>query len=147
MFQADKRFDELNKNLQELLALENKLGRESYDASLTTYKRVIMIFMVVIIVAIVASLFLSITLTRFVLAPIRRTVEVIGEISDGDLTRRIDVDSRDEIGGMADKFNAFVENLHETVTKVAESSNRVASAADTPRRQFGSDGDRRRAGG
>jgi len=131
MFQADKRFDDLNKSLQELLALENKLGRESYDASLTTYNRVVMVFMIVIIVAIVASLFVSITLTRFVLNPIKRTVEVIGEISGGDLTRRIDIESNDEIGGMADKFNSFVENLHETVTKVAESSNRVASAADT----------------
>ena len=131
MFQADKRFDDLNKSLVELLALENKLGRESYDASLKTYGRVIMIFVIVIVIAIAVSLFVSIALTRFVLTPIKRTVEVIGEISGGDLTRRIDVDSRDEIGGMAVQFNAFVQNLHDTVTRVAESSNKVASAADT----------------
>jgi len=131
MFQADKRFQELNTALNDLLALEDKLSRESYDASLTTYSRVIIIFVAVIFIAIAASLLVSITLTRFVLAPIKRTVEVIGEISRGDLTRRIDVESKDEIGGMAVEFNTFVENLHGTVMKVAESSNKVASAADT----------------
>ncbi len=131
MFQADKRFQELNKVLNDLLALEDKLSRESYDASLKTYSRVIIIFVAVIFVAIAASLLVSITLTRFVLAPIKRTVEVIGEISRGDLTRRIDIESKDEIGGMAVEFNTFVENLHGTVMKVAESSNKVASAADT----------------
>ncbi|MBP7529238.1 MAG: methyl-accepting chemotaxis protein [Syntrophorhabdaceae bacterium] len=131
MFQADKRFQELNKALNDLLALEDKLSRESYDASLKTYSRVIIIFVAVIFIAIAASLLVSITLTRFVLAPIKRTVEVIGEISRGDLTRRIDIESKDEIGGMAVEFNTFVENLHGTVMKVAESSNKVASAADT----------------
>lgn len=34
---------------------------------------------------------------------------------DGDLTRRLDVRSQDEVGLLADKFNKFVDRLHQMV--------------------------------
>jgi methyl-accepting chemotaxis protein len=64
-----------------------------------------------------------------IIAPISETVKVIGEVAEGDLTKRINVISNDEIGEMAAHFNGFVVKLHEAINQVAKSSGEVSSAA------------------
>ena len=56
--------------------------------------------------------------------PIRRTAEVLRDIAagEGDLTRRLEVTSKDEIGEMAECFNMFVEHIADLVASVAARS-------------------------
>ena len=68
-----------------------------------------------------------------IIAPINKTVEVIEGVAQGDLTRRIDVTSKDEIGELAEHFNRLVEKLHSAIMQVAGSSNEVSSAASHAR--------------
>jgi len=49
---------------------------------------------------------------------------------DGDLTRRLDVRSQDEVGLLADKFNKFVDRLHQMVKNVREVSVALTQGAD-----------------
>jgi methyl-accepting chemotaxis protein len=69
-------------------------------------------------------------MSRSIVAPIKKTVAVMKEISKGDLTQRIDASSKDEIGEMAGHFNVFVETLHGAIKKVADSSSKVSSEAN-----------------
>jgi methyl-accepting chemotaxis protein len=128
---ADDKFQVLNRTLQELLSLENNLSVGKYDFSLKTFSRVLLMSVAVLFAAIVLSLLISIYTTRLILAPINRTVEAIEEISQGDLTKRVDILSSDEIGEMGGHFNNFVDILHGAITHVAETSNAVAEAADS----------------
>ena len=72
----------------------------------------------------------GVIMSRSIVAPIKKTVAVMEEISQGDLTQRIDASSKDEIGEMARHFNVFVETLHGAIKKVAESSSKVSSEAN-----------------
>lgn len=127
---ADDNFQILNKSLQALLELEHKMGQASYEFSLKVFSRILVIMIIVLCIAIALSLFISIGMTRLILAPINKTIEVMEYITQGDLTKRVDILSKDEIGEMGNHFNSFVERLHKTIMKVAESSNRVASATN-----------------
>ncbi|WP_167517752.1 methyl-accepting chemotaxis protein [Vibrio metoecus] len=49
---------------------------------------------------------------------------------DGDLTRRLEVRSQDEVGLLADKFNKFVDRLHQMVKNVREVSVALTQGAD-----------------
>jgi methyl-accepting chemotaxis protein len=49
---------------------------------------------------------------------------------EGDLTRRLEVSSRDEIGEMATWFNTFIAKLQGIVGQVAGSADQVAGAAE-----------------
>lgn len=49
---------------------------------------------------------------------------------DGDLTRRLNVRSQDEVGLLADKFNKFVDRLHQMVKNVREVSVALTQGAD-----------------
>ncbi|OPY77467.1 MAG: Methyl-accepting chemotaxis protein CtpH [Syntrophorhabdus sp. PtaU1.Bin058] len=129
MSTSDDAFQILNKTLQNLLVVENKLSKESYDFSQKSFVRVLIVSVAVMVIAVVLSLCISIFMAKLILKPISGTVEVIEEISRGDLTKRIDISGTDEIGEMGRHFNVFVDTLHDTIMQVAKSSNEVSSAA------------------
>ncbi|MBA4417224.1 MAG: methyl-accepting chemotaxis protein [Syntrophus sp. (in: bacteria)] len=130
MTQADDQFQAIDKNLSELLALENKLSKEQYVSSGKTFTMVIIIAAIVFLAAILLPFGISMIMRALILNPINKTVEVIEIVAQGDLTKRIDVTSRDEIGEMAKHFNAFVDKLHDAIKRVAQSSDDVSSAAN-----------------
>ncbi|HOV91040.1 MAG TPA: methyl-accepting chemotaxis protein [Syntrophorhabdaceae bacterium] len=128
---ADDQFQNLNKTLQNLLALENKMGKASYEFSLSIFNKIMIVMGVVMGIAIILSLFISIGMSRLILESINKTIDVMGFISQGDLTKRVDVESKDEIGEIARHFNSLVDKLHDTIMNVSDSGKKVNSAANT----------------
>ena len=63
--------------------------------------------------------------------PIRHTVEMLKDIAEGegDLTRRLQVNGKDEISDMARYFNRFVEKLQSIIGQMVNNTVTVASAA------------------
>jgi methyl-accepting chemotaxis protein len=74
----------------------------------------------------------SVWLVRRTVQPIRRTAEAMRDIAkgQGDLTRRLKIESRDEIGELAAQFNAFVSRMQETLRDVRRSTTSVHQAAE-----------------
>ncbi|QOR39160.1 HAMP domain-containing protein [Billgrantia diversa] len=68
---------------------------------------------------------------RQVLSPIRRTTLAMADIAQGkgDLTQRLKVDSRDEVGQLAVQFNAFVERMQNTLLQVRENARMVLAGS------------------
>ena len=75
---------------------------------------------------------LSVLLVRRTVRPIRRTAEAMRDIArgQGDLTRRLKVESRDEVGELAAQFNAFVSRMQDTLRDVRLSTTSVHQAAE-----------------
>ena len=63
--------------------------------------------------------------------PIKNLIERIKDIAqgDGDLTQRIDVKSKDEIGQLGGYVNQFISKIHDVISEVAGATREVASAA------------------
>ncbi|MCV6590929.1 MAG: methyl-accepting chemotaxis protein [Marinobacterium sp.] len=70
------------------------------------------------------------------LQPVRRTVEMLKDIAqgEGDLTRRLQTSSQDELGELAHWFNQFLDNLHRMIGQVAQTTQHINSAADNSAR-------------
>jgi methyl-accepting chemotaxis protein len=128
---ADDKFQILNKNLGDLITLEAKLSEGQYNFAMGSFQKVLFISIAVLAIAVICSLLISLFMTKLITVPINKTIEVIEDISKGDLTKRDDVLSHDEVGAMGNHFNAFVEKLHQAIVHVARSSTDVSSAATT----------------
>ncbi|PYX49399.1 MAG: methyl-accepting chemotaxis protein [Acidobacteria bacterium] len=102
------------------------------EETITAFARqtALMMFTVVLI-SFVAATFVTIVVSRGITRPVKAMAEHLGEMAQGsgDLTKRIDIASHDEIGHMAASFNAFVKKLEEIISEVRVSSDGVASAA------------------
>jgi len=128
--QVEISYSALEQDLYSLLRMEERLSESQYGTAGTTFKIGAAASGVLFLAAIVLPLGVALLMKAMILTPVTRTVEVIEAVAVGDLTKRIAVDSSDEIGEMAGHFNAFVEKLHEAITHVAGSSNEVARAAN-----------------
>ena len=61
---------------------------------------------------------------------------IIGNVKDiaqgeGDLTKRVDIDSKDELGELAGWLNLFLERLQEIIKKLAQGAGGVEDASNT----------------
>ena len=123
-------FQPLNHNFRELYELQ--LGAAERERANTTalYHSIRNAFIVVSIVVLALVVFFTIRSFRSILTPIaalRSNMEIIE--TDSDLTRRIDVDSRDEIGSAATAFNGMMEKLLGSVGSVLVSSETLKNSA------------------
>ena len=82
----------------------------------------------VVLLAVFAGL--SLWLSRSITRPIRTANAMLRDIAEGegDLTRRLEVHSNDEVGELAGNFNRFVANLQATISRVAAVSAKVNEA-------------------
>lgn len=85
----------------------------------------------VVLITFATATFVTIVVSRGIALPAKAMAERLGEMArgSGDLTRRIDINSHDEIGEMALSFNSFVKKLEEIITEVRTGSDGMASAA------------------
>ncbi len=80
----------------------------------------------------IALLLASSALAASITKPILATANLLKGIAEGDadLSKRLPVNSQDEIGQMAQSFNTFVEHLQQMLQRLEESFRQVAKSAD-----------------
>ena len=66
-------------------------------------------------VGVLLALGLGILIARLISRPLLRTVEVLECVAAGDFSRRLDLNTRDEVGLMAKALNAASESLAQTI--------------------------------
>jgi methyl-accepting chemotaxis protein len=88
-------------------------------------------FLAAFIVSIPLLAFIYLFIRNFVTIPLDIMVKGLREISsgEGDLTRRLDIRSKDEIGDAANAFNDMMSKFSALVRHVSESASQVSSAA------------------
>jgi len=129
--EADDLFKDVDSQTRGLFDLQRKLSKDRYASAGRTFIFGLTLSLVAFAAAIVLPFGISLLMKSLILSPIQKTMDVIETVSQGDLTQRIDVSSSDEIGEMAKHFNVFAETLHGVITRVADGSDRVSSAAQT----------------
>ncbi|MCG8636813.1 MAG: methyl-accepting chemotaxis protein [Desulfobacterales bacterium] len=89
------------------------------DATEDSAKSVILFFIAAGLVIVVVMAFL---LIRSILTPIKQTNEMIRDIAEGegDLTKRLTIDSRDEVGELGKWINLFIDNLHAMIRDISK---------------------------
>ncbi len=102
------------------------------EETITAFARqTALVMFLVVLVTFIAATFVTVFVSGGITRPVRAMADHLGEMAQGggDLTKRIEIVSHDEVGQMANSFNAFVKKLEEIISEVRVSSDGVASAA------------------
>ncbi|HEX5805759.1 MAG TPA: methyl-accepting chemotaxis protein [Macromonas sp.] len=67
--------------------------------------------------------------TRSITQPLRKAVDFTGEVAQGDLTREIDADGRDEIGELLRSLGGMQRSLRRVIGQIRQSSDSIGVAA------------------
>ncbi|GAA6135839.1 methyl-accepting chemotaxis protein [Oceaniserpentilla sp. 4NH20-0058] len=81
--------------------------------------------------AILASLFIAFSIIRGILKPINATNAILNDMAQGqgDLTLRVDIHTQDEIGQMAQNFNAFIDKQSQMIKLIANATDELSEEA------------------
>jgi methyl-accepting chemotaxis protein len=97
---------------------------ESYYAQLIPIRRALILSTVLTLLLVFLIIML---ILRYILSPLGVISQSLQNIAQGeaDLTRRLVVKNRDEIGEVADNFNEFMANLQALISRIQKAVNRT----------------------
>ncbi|MCP4545996.1 MAG: HAMP domain-containing protein [bacterium] len=82
------------------------------------------------LIALVLGIGLALLISRSIVGPIRQGADFAQVVADGDFTQSLDMDSKDEVGGMANALNAMSGNLRTALLSIGEQAETVSSASE-----------------
>lgn len=85
--------------------------------------------------AMVAVILIGYFVARLIINPLLKLVRTSRAIAGGDLTRRTEIKSRDEIGVLANTFDEMTENLQQRTLEL-EKTNRILEQMDRTKMRF-----------
>lgn len=88
--------------------------------------------LIALVVAGLIGLILPFAVNRSVAKPLGHTVQALRDIAEGegDLTQRVAITGRDEIGELGRWFNTFVEKIQRTVAVIGNTTRMLADASE-----------------
>ncbi len=102
--------------------------RKKNDAIITSHKRMMI---VIVIIGIILAFILAFYISNFILKNLQTIQDNAEELSssDGDLTKRMPIIGKNELGELAKQINRFIEKVQETVRKSKENASENASVS------------------
>ncbi|WP_433797059.1 methyl-accepting chemotaxis protein [Actinoplanes sp. CA-252034] len=90
--------------------------------------KILMIVLLAAAVAIAAAI--AWWVTRSITRPLGEAVDVLAAVADGDLTRRLDVQSHDEVGQMSTSMNAALSSISTAMSGIAAGADTLTAASE-----------------
>ena len=120
--ELDNEMEQLVKNKEENAKLVSEENRKLYESSR-------MLMLVLMVVAVIIGVTFGFFISRSISVPLKKSVELSEAVADGDLTKTIDVDRKDEIGQLAGALKGMIEKLSSIVHEVMSSADNVAAGS------------------
>jgi methyl-accepting chemotaxis protein len=115
-----------------LIGEQKKEAETFYRSSEEAFQKTVIQYTVLVTLSIFVSIVLSVVITRSAAGPVLKVTNRLMEIAQagGDLTRRIGLNSKDEIGQLSGAFDLFVDKLQGIISEVSESARTIATSSE-----------------
>ncbi len=129
--ELDKSSNVISENMEKLSDSMKKDAKKSDDEFDSTISKTITEGVIIGLLAILLQAGLATWLMRTIMKPVNALRTMLMDISqgEGDLTRRLDDTTKDELAEISKYFNLFIEKLHGIISKISSTSTQVAAAS------------------
>jgi methyl-accepting chemotaxis protein len=121
--------DDADEALEELMVIGERAAAGSLRDARADARRSQLVVFAFIGLALLLSLTLALGIARTFSRPLRRTAQVLRNLADGDLTQRLPVDRRDEIGEMAEALNTAMDRLSAAMSGIGAEAVKLSGSA------------------
>ncbi len=130
--ESKRAFDEIASIIQEFKTNDEKEASQiSADGDAmyaSTSKFMISVVIIIIVVSVVMAGWIILSFTRPISLMQRKLQDLVAQ--GGDLTKTIDIKSKDEVGSLSDAVNQFIQNVREIIIEVNTCSDMVFESAN-----------------
>jgi methyl-accepting chemotaxis protein len=122
--------DSASAQLDKVITAEKVTAKAHDTAGAETSRSAIRTVVGFLLVGLVLGAGLALYVARLIVRPLRQVSDVLTRVAQGDLTGRVEVESRDELGVMASSLNTASGSLRTTVETMAASAHALAAASE-----------------
>lgn len=108
------------------------IGAGAYtDDIKATFIKQVKLVLIIFALLLAGLLLLSLMITRSIIRPLRLAEQGLKDIAhgNGDLTRKLNAEGDDELAHLASSFNAFIDNMQNTVRNIVQASQQTHDSA------------------
>lgn len=106
--------------------------REDLSEAQKANRELISAATIISLLGIVFSTILALVIQRTIVGPVNQVVSALKDIAEGegDLTRRLEVQTNDELGELANWFNIFIERIHAITVQFRDTSDELIQSSE-----------------
>jgi methyl-accepting chemotaxis protein len=127
--EIEQPFDSMIRILKELETINRKVLQNSLQESKNQTSRSLVLSIVMFLIGISFVVIIGILIIRAITKPLEKSVEFARSIASGDLTVKLEINQKDELGELASALNSMIERLHEIVLNIRTGTDRIAAAS------------------
>ncbi len=120
--ETNKYFERMRDYINELTEINLELAHQADKTAKDAYQDAVKLLVIVIAIGVILGLAFGIGISRLITVPVVAIVEGLKDIAqgEGDLTKRLEINSKDEIGELALWFNTFMDKLQGIIKEIAQ---------------------------
>ncbi|ROM33193.1 methyl-accepting chemotaxis protein [Pseudomonas poae] len=122
--------DLMGEQLNKLIAINTAGAEQAGRDAESSYQLAVTGIIIVAVVAALMTVLLAWLLTRSIVAPLRKAVDMAETIAGGNLTQTVSDDGTDEPARLLGALSTMQANLRQTIQHIAGSATQLASAAE-----------------
>lgn len=111
-------------------SLNEKYGADEGAAAVGLGHKLLILIGAVFAVTIVLCVLVGMALTRMIAPPLIAATEALEKLAKKDLTHRVEVNSKDEVGRLSEALNATIDSTREVIETLARGSQTLSAAAE-----------------
>jgi methyl-accepting chemotaxis protein len=111
-------------------SITNSLLTAEREIAASVREQVMTTIVVAIIVALALSIVMTIWLTRGIMQPLTKSMQIAHGLAKGDLTQKLEVKGNDEFNTLIMELNQSSSRLHQTVSKIKKVLDHLAQTGD-----------------
>ncbi|GGU50438.1 methyl-accepting chemotaxis protein [Pseudomonas laurentiana] len=122
--------EQINTLMENLVRINTDQTRNTNQAAADQYATAFTLVIALLVVATVLTFVCALLLTRSIVKPINDALQVAEQIAEGNLTRPIQTQGRDEPARLLQAMAKMQNTLRDTLHQISGSANQLASAAE-----------------
>ena len=126
-------YNKMKTAMDRLVDIQSEEAQKLFEARQEAFTQVMIVFSILLIISVAVVVLVVVVMHRFISVPLQQATERVRDLAEGegDLTKRLEVNSADEVGEMAKWTNQFITNIHNIVKEMANNTEEVKQSSSS----------------
>ena len=122
----------IKRNLGKLVTAQRKLIEADSHSLMNLVSGTKIFVYTMLVIGLILGIGMAMVVNMMITRPLQEAVDAMKEVSqgDGDLTMRLKVNGKDEVGQLAEYFNGFISKIQQLIREVSASTSQLSAAAE-----------------
>lgn len=120
----------MSDSLDELIVKNQNMAKLAYESNKKSYLMVTRSMYLTSIIAFIIAFSMGISISKYISNSLNKSVKFAEAIGNGDLTEKVDLQNKDELGQLANALNKSRDSIKSIIESIVEHSENISSGSE-----------------